>query len=52
MVQSTEEYLQPNKFKEKPIFEPIYQGYSFLRWAVHHVSMYFLGKAVFRFLPY
>ena len=23
----------------------------FFRWAMHHVSMYFLGKAVFRFLP-
>ena len=29
MVQSTEEYLQPNKFQEKPIFEPIFQGYRF-----------------------
>ena len=23
----------------------------FLHWAMHHVSMYFLGKAVFHFLP-
>ena len=23
----------------------------FFRWAIHQVSMYFLGKAVFRFLP-
>ena len=23
----------------------------FFRWVMHHVSMYFLGKAVFRFLP-
>ena len=45
------EYLQPNKFKERPNVDPKYQVSGFFRWAMHHVSMYFLGKAVFRFLP-
>ena len=45
------EYLQLNKFKEKPMFDPYIRVPVFLRWAVHHVSMYFLGKAAFLFLP-
>ena len=45
------EYLQLNKFKERPNFDPIYQVSCLFRWVMHHVSMYFLRKAVFRFLP-
>ena len=46
------EYLQLDKFKERLNFDPKYHvSCFFFRWAMHHVSMYFLGKAVFRFLP-
>ena len=46
------EYLQQNKFKERPNFGPIYQvSFFFFCWAMHHVSIYFLGRAVFRSLP-
>ena len=36
---------------EKPNFNPIYQSPVFLRWAMRHVSMYFLRETVFHFLP-
>ena len=46
------EYLQPNKFKEKSNFDPIYIRFPvFLRWAMHYVSIYFPRKAVFHYLP-
>ena len=46
------EYFQPNKFKDRPNLDPIYQvSCFFFRWAMHHVSMYFPRKTVFHFLP-
>ena len=44
------EYLQPNKFKERPNFDPIYQVSCFFRGAMHHVSIYFQRKAALHFL--
>ena len=40
------EYLQPNKLNERPKFDPT-RFLVFLCWTMHHVSMYFLGRAVF-----
>ena len=56
MVQGIEDYLLWNISNRinlrRPNFDPKYQVSCFLfRWVMHHVSMYFLGKAVFRFLP-
>ena len=56
MVQSIEDYSLQNisnriNLRRSPA-SILYIRFSvFLRWAMHHVSMYFLRKAVFHFLP-
>ena len=55
MVQSIEDYSLQNISNRinlrRSQASTLYIRFSvFLRWAMHHVSIYFLGKAVFHFL--
>ena len=56
MVQSIEDYSLQNIFNRINLRRSqasiLYIRFPvFLHWAIHHVSIYFLGKAVFYFLP-
>ena len=45
------EYLQANKFKERPNLTLYLKFPGFFCWMIHHVSIYFPRKTVFHCLP-